>query len=68
MLLNHEINNTLYKFIRQELQFPWLLKCATKSGKISSGTKLGLRSNYVDATSSCDLLLIYVMSLNNVKH
>jgi len=52
MLLHHEINNTLYKiffiiplnylqfhhmkYIRQGLQFSWLFKRATTSGKISS--------------------------------
>jgi len=36
---------------------------ATTSSKISSGTKLGLRSNSANATLSCDLLLIYVVSL-----
>ena len=41
---------------------------ATKSGKISSETKLELRSNSINATSSCDILLIYVVFLNNIKH
>ena len=56
------------KSIRQGLQFPWFLKRATTSGKISSGTKFGLRSNSANATLSSDLLLIYVVSLNNVKY
>jgi len=56
------------KFIRQGLQFPWFFERTTKSGKISLGTKLGLRSNSANATPFYDLLLIYVVSLNNVKH
>jgi len=56
------------KFIRQGLQFLWFFERATKSVEISSGTKLELRSNSTNATPSCDLLLIYVVSLNNVKH
>ena len=56
------------KFIQQGLQFSWFLKRATTLGKISSGTKLGLRSNSVNATPSSDLFLIYVVLLNNVKH
>ena len=85
MLLNHEINNTLYKiffycsiklstipsrtkFIPQELQFPWFFKRVTTSSKISSGTKLGLKLNSENATSSNNLLIIYVVSLNNIKH
>jgi len=55
------------KFIRQGLQFPWFYERTTKSGKISSGIKLGLRLNSANATSSCDLLLIYIVSLNNIK-
>jgi len=38
------------KFIRQELQFSWFFERTTKSGKISLGTKLGLRSNSTNAT------------------
>jgi hypothetical protein len=56
------------KYIRQGLQFPWFLKRATTSGKISSGIKLGLRSNSANTMSLSDLCLIYVVSLNNVKH
>jgi hypothetical protein len=56
------------KFIRQGLHFLWFFEHATKSGKISSRTKLGLQSNSVNVTLSCDLLLIYVLSLNNIKH
>ena len=41
---------------------------ATKSSKISSGTKMTLRSNFTNVTPSCDLLLIYIVSLNNIKH
>ena len=37
-----------------------------QQGKISSRTKLGLRSNSANATSSSDLRLIYLVSLNNV--
>ena len=37
-------------------------------GKISSRTKMRLRSNSANVTSSCDLLLIYIISLNNIKH
>ena len=56
------------KSIRQGLQFPWFLKRATTSGKISPGIKLGLRSNSANTTSLNDLCLIYVVSLNNIKH
>jgi hypothetical protein len=56
------------KFIRQGLQFSWFFERTTKSGKISLGTKLRLRSNFANATPSCDPLLIYIVSLNNVKH
>jgi len=41
---------------------------AIKSGKISSEIKLELRSNSTNATSSCDVLLIYIVLLNNIKH
>jgi hypothetical protein len=58
----------LMKSIRQWLQFSWFPERATTSSKISSGTKLGLRSNYTNITSSYDLLLIYIVPLNNVKH
>jgi hypothetical protein len=83
LLLHHEINNTLYKilfivplnylqsrmkYIQQGLQFHWFLKRATTSGKISSGIKLRLRSNSANIMSLSDLRLIYVVSLNNVKH
>jgi hypothetical protein len=40
----------------------------TKSGKISLEIKLELQSNSTNATSSCDVLLIYVVLLNNIKH
>jgi hypothetical protein len=56
------------KYIRQGLQFSWFFKRATTSDIISSGTKLGLRSNSANDTSSSDLRLIYVVSLNNIKH
>jgi hypothetical protein len=56
------------KSIRQGLQFSWFLKRTTTSGKISPGTKLGLQSNSANAASLSDILLIYVVSLNNVKH
>jgi hypothetical protein len=56
------------KYIRQGLQFPWFLKRATTSSEISSGIKLGLRSNSANTTSLNDLRLIYVVSLNIVKH
>jgi len=56
------------KFIRYGLQFPWFFERAIKSGKISSGTKLKLRLNFINTTSSCNLLLIYVVLLNNIKH
>jgi len=56
------------KFIRQGLQFPWFFERATTSGKILLETKLKLRSNAVNVTSLCDILLIYVVSLNNIKH
>ena len=39
-----------------------------QQGKISSRTKLVLRSNSANATCSSTLCLIYVVSLNNVKH
>jgi hypothetical protein len=55
------------KFIRQGLQFLWFFEYKIKSNKISSGTKLKLRSNFANTMPSCDLLLIYVMSLNNVN-
>jgi len=41
---------------------------ATKSGKISSETKLKLPSNSANITPSYDLLLIYVVLLNNIKY
>jgi hypothetical protein len=44
------------KFVRQGLQFSWFLERATISNKISSGTKLGLRLNTTNVTSSYDLL------------
>jgi hypothetical protein len=44
------------KSIQQGLQFPWFPERATTSGKISSGTKLGLRSNSANGTSSYDLI------------
>jgi len=56
------------KYIRQGLQFYWFCKRATTSGKISTRIKLELRSNSTNVTSSSDFLLIYVVSLNNVKH
>jgi hypothetical protein len=56
------------KFIWQGPQFLWFFKHTTKLGKISSKTKLELLSNYANAMPSFDLLLIYIMSLNNVKH
>jgi len=56
------------KLIGQGLQFLWFFEHATKSGKISSETKLNLRSNSANVKPSCDLFLIYVMSLNNIKH
>ena len=40
----------------------------TKSGKISLETKLELWSNSTNITSSCDILLIYVVLLNNIKY
>jgi len=48
------------KFIRQELQFSWFFKRATTLYKISSGIKLGLRSNSANATSSSNLFLIFL--------
>jgi len=56
------------KFIRQEPQFSWFFERTTKLDKISSKTKLELLSNFANAMPSCDLLLICIMSLNNVKH
>jgi hypothetical protein len=56
------------KYIRQGLQFSWFLKRATTSSEISSRIKLGLRSNSANTKSLSDLRLIYVVSLNNVKH
>jgi hypothetical protein len=56
------------KYIQQELQFHWFRKRATTSSKISSGINLKLQSNSTNVTLSSDILLIYVMSLNNVKH
>ena len=65
--LNKFIIPSRTKFIRQGLQLPWFFERTTNSGKISLETKLGLQSNSVNVTPSCDLLLIYVASLNNVK-
>jgi hypothetical protein len=56
------------KFIRQGPQFSWFFERTTKSSKISSKTKLELLSNSANAMPSFDLLLIYIMSLNNAKH
>jgi hypothetical protein len=53
------------KYIRQGLQFFRFLKRTTT---LRSGTKLRLRSNSTNATSSSDLCLIYIVSLNNVEH
>ena len=78
MLLHHEINNTLYKIFfivplnylqfhhvwntsDKDYSFHKFLKSAT-----TSGVKLGLWSNSANVTSSSDLRLIYVVSLNNV--
>jgi len=44
------------KSIQQGLQFPWFPERAITSGKISSRTKLELRSNSTNATSSYNLL------------
>jgi len=56
------------KYIRQGLQFHWFRKRATISGKISLEIKLGLQSNSTNITSSSDLILIYIVLLNNMKH
>jgi hypothetical protein len=56
------------KYIRQGLQFSWFLKRTTTLGKISLGIKLGLRSNSANTKSLGDLRLIYIVSLNNIKH
>jgi hypothetical protein len=48
------------KSIQQGLHFPWFLKRATTSGKISSRIKLRLRSNSTNATSSSDLFQIFL--------
>ena len=56
------------KFIRQGLQFPWFIERATISSKILSGTKLKLRSNSINVMTLCDILLIYVVSSNNIEH
>jgi len=56
------------KYIRQGLQFHWFRKRATILGKILSEIKLELRSNFTNVTLSNDLLLIYIVSLNNMKH
>jgi len=53
------------KYIRQGLQFFQFLKRATT---LRSETKLRLRSNFANVTSSSDLHLIYVVSLNNIEH
>ena len=42
------------KFIQQGLQFQWFFEYITKSGKISLGAKLKLRSNSAKVTPSCD--------------
>jgi hypothetical protein len=60
----HYLRNSFDK----NYSFHDFLSGVTTSGKISSGTKLELRSNSANATLSCDLLLIYIVSLNNVKH
>jgi hypothetical protein len=56
------------KFIQQGLQFSWFIERATTSSKILLGIKLKLQSNYVNASALCDILLIYIVSLNNIKH
>ena len=56
------------KFVREELQFSWFFERAKKSGKISSEIKLELRLNSTNAMSSCDLLPIYIVLLNNIKY
>ena len=58
----------MYEIHPKRLQFHWFRKRATTSGKISLEIKLELRLNSANATSSSDLLLIYVVLLNNIKY
>ena len=58
----------MYEIHRTKTIVSWFFKRTTKSCKILSETKLELRSNSTNVTSSCDLLLIYAVLLNNIKH
>ena len=60
----HYVRNSFDK----NYSFHDFLSGVTTSGKISSGIKLELRSNSANATLSYDLLLIFIVLLNNIKH
>ena len=66
--LNYLQFHQVWNISDKDYSFHKFLKSATTSGKILSRIKLKLPLNFVNVMSLCDILLIYVVALNNDKH